>query len=275
MKTPKTILLLSVTSDIGKELAKNYFRDGYQIIGTYRKAKDLQTIKYFQNYHLFQCDINDDKSVVDFIKNFQKLHLKWDIFISCIGDPRPIQSFFNCSFIDWTHSIKTNSINQLRLLHLLYPYHNRKPSAVFFSGGGVNNAVINFSAYTISKIILIKMCEFLQAEEPDLNIFTVGPGWTKTKIHRLIINSTDMKTNKHQQTLQFLQQNKGTDINYIYDCINWLIDEGKQVAGGRNFSIVYDPLQQNVRQGLSTALKKDPDMYKLRRNKNNFLHYRI
>lgn len=261
------VVIISVTSDIGKIIAQNYLRDGFGVIGTYRSKKHLSERDFLGPCHLFHCDVNDKKSIVQFIQKYKKLNIPWQTFISCVAEPRPLTAFFGTDFDAWENSTRINSVDQLRVIHALYPFRDKtqKSNIVFFAGGGVNKPVFNFSAYTIGKIMLIKMCEYLDAENEDLNIFTVGPGWTRTKTHMLVLRDPHVSEEKRRDILNFLKSKGGTDINYIYECIRWLAKEGKKVAGGRNFSIVYDPLKKSVRDELKAALKKDKNMYKLRR----------
>ncbi len=268
----KVVVILSISSDIGRELARKYSEDGYLVIGTYRSKRSLSELKKIKNCRLYQCDLMDKDSLLKFAKVFGKTKLYWDVFISCPCSPLPLKAFFDSDFDEWSDSVKVNAVEQLRALHLLFPFRNKKggPSAVFFAGGGVNNSVKNFSAYTISKIMLIKMCEFLDSENYDLNVFSVGPGWTRTKVHDLIIENTNAKDEKHIKTVEFLKSERGTSMEDIYDCINWLIARGKGVAGGRNFSVVNDNWKEENGAALARELVKDTNMYKLRRFKNDW-----
>lgn len=169
----KVVFILSVSSDIGFYLAKKYIKLGYTVLGTYRVFHPF--LYKFPGY-LFRLDIDDEDSLKYFVNEYKKFGLKWDIFISCVGEPRPLTSFFESDFDTWERSVNTNSIRQLEVLHSMYPYMNKKGTVVFFAAGGINNAVVDFSAYTIGKIILIKMCEYLDAENKNLKIFIVGPG---------------------------------------------------------------------------------------------------
>lgn len=271
-KNKPVVVILSGSSDIGLELAKRYLKDGYQVVGTYRSYGRLSEIDKSPFCKLIYCDISKKESIIKFINQYKKLKVKWQTFISCVGDLRPLTGFFESDFDVWSRSIHVNAIEQLRVLHDLYQYRDRKNicNAVFFAGGGVNKSVVNFSAYTISKIMLIKMCEYLDEENNDLNVFIVGPGWTKTKIHQLIINDPHVSKEKYEQTKQFLKNKKGTNIRRIYENIRWLCSEGKRTAGGRNFSIAYDRLDKKDRVKLAQELIKDPDMYKLRRYRNDY-----
>lgn len=269
----KVVVLISITSDIGTALAKRYANDGYTIVGTYRSKNQLNEFIGIPDCHLFYCDISDRKSVSGFVKEYDALGLPWDTFISCPGTPLPLKAFFECNFDEWSESVHINAIEQLGILHQLYPFRrkNQISNVAFFAGGGVNNAVINFSAYTISKIMLIKMCEFLDAENQDLNVFIVGPGWTKTKTHYLILENVDRTDLRYHETLDFMKNRPGTSMDDIYGCIKWLSEQGKAVAGGRNFSVVNDKWHGDLSSRLSSELKSDTDVYKLRRYKNDFL----
>ena len=273
-KDANTVILLSATSDIGTALAKRYSADGYNVIGTYRSLEGAEKLREI-NMRLYFCDLDDTKSISDFINDFKNTELEWETFISCPSNPLPVKPFFKCDFEEWQKSVHTNAIEQLRVLHGLYPYRDKSPdkesNVVFFATAGINSPAINISAYTASKLFLLKMCEYLDAENPDLNPFIVGPGWTRTKTHDLILNNLDSSDPRYNQTKEFLASNGGTSMDDIYDCIQWLCSQGKKVVGGRNFSVVYDPWKL-APKCLAQALIKDPDMYKVRRQGNMFNH---
>jgi len=266
----KTILILSASSDIGLFLAQQYLSLGHTVIGTFRCAEAIKMLKQNPRCYLFACDIHKLPNLVAFVKGVKKLGIKWDMLISCVGYPLPVQAFFETDFDQWQQSVEVNSLDQLRAVHALYPVRNTKgiSDVVFFAGGGSNGAVVNFSAYTIGKIILTKMCEFLDAENLDLNIFIVGPGWTKTKIHQMIIDDAHVSKMKAQETKKFLAHNKGTSFEDIFKCIQWLSLQGKGIVSGRNFSVVHDSWRSPQDKKLAKQLKADPSMYKLRRHKN-------
>jgi NAD(P)-dependent dehydrogenase (short-subunit alcohol dehydrogenase family) len=183
----------------------------------------------------------------------------------------PIGKFFKCNFDKWEHSVVINSISQLRFLHKIYPLRRKNCicNVVFFAGSGTNNPFTNYSAYCSSKIMLIKMCELLDDENKDLNVFIVGPGWVRTKIHDQTIKSRYGAGGSYKRTLDFLNSgNSGTAYRDIYDCINWCISQGAPVAGGRNFSVVHD-LWKNAGGSLARQLRADQNKFKLRRFKNN------
>lgn len=267
--TRKVVFISSITSDIGLDLAKRYSSDGYVVAGTYRSKKLLPQLKSLPDCHLFYCDLKNKASLNKSIKDFARLKLPWETFISAAVWPPPLNGFFESDFDEWSASVHVNAIEQLRVLHGLYPLRRKgiTANAVFFAGPGTNNAVKNFSALAVSKIMLIKMCELLDAETSDLNVFIVGPGWTKTKTHWQILADPHVSKEKYEETMRFMQSGQGTKMEDIYRCIRWLSRKGRRVSGGRNFSVVHD---RWGKEDLAKALLKDIDMYKLRRFQNGW-----
>jgi short-subunit dehydrogenase len=269
----KTILILSVSSDIGLHMAKEYLAQGHRVIGTFRTKKHVQPLSGHPNCVLLPCDFSSPRNIKSFISAVKKQKITWDVFISCVGYLLPAQPFFECKVDDWIGNIHVNALEQLRVLHALYPMRNKKTvsDVVFFAGGGANNAVVDITAYAVSKIILTKMSEYLDAENKDLNIFIVGPGWTKTKIHDQVLTARSVAAKKFNETKDFMANKQGTSLWEIFECIEWLRQEGRELSGGRNFSVVYDPWRAKTRAQLIKALKDDAGMYKLRRHGNGFM----
>ena len=268
----KTVLILGLSSDIGQELANRYSEKGFAVIGTCRNSKKMKEFCETNHIHSIPCDVSNNNSITSAINNFSNLHIPWDIFISCIGSMTPIGKFVDVTFSEWEKSIEINAIKQLSFLHSIYPYRreNSMCHVVFFAGGGTNGPFPNYSAYCASKIFLIKMCELLDDEIPDINPFIIGPGWVRTKIHKETLNSVQGAGNNYQRTLEFLESNEtGTNFGEIFNCINWCIKQGKSVAGGRNFSLVHDLWRDNEGDTLIEQLQEDTDKFKMRRFKNS------
>ena len=187
-----------------------------------------------------------------------------------MGQLAPVGLFFENDFESWAQSVETNGVAQLRALHAVHPFRRteRVCHVVFFAGGGTNNPFRSYSAYCLGKISLIKMCELLDDENPDLNVFIVGTGWVRTKIHEQTLAAGDRAGVNYGETRTFLDQNTpGTDHADIAAMIRWGVAQGRSVAGGRNFSIVHDGWDE-AGSDLAATLQADPDKFKLRRHGN-------
>jgi NAD(P)-dependent dehydrogenase (short-subunit alcohol dehydrogenase family) len=137
---------------------------------------------------------------------------------------------------------------------------------LFFAGGGSNGATVNYSAYTVSKIALTKMCELLDAELPDTRFAIVGPGWVKTKIHEATVKAGDRAGDNLRKTQAKYSSDEWTSMDDVAGCCDWILNSSREVVGGRNFSAVFDQWGTSL---LEQALQEDHNMYKLRRHGNS------
>jgi NAD(P)-dependent dehydrogenase (short-subunit alcohol dehydrogenase family) len=221
---------------------------------------------------LVQCDLDNTNYVKKACRELISLCPKWDILVMCPGSLNPVGAFAECSFDDWEKSLKLNFTSQLRMIHGLLPQRNTgakiAPVVLLFAGGGTNSAPVNYSAYTISKIGLIKMTELLDAEIPDTRFAIIGPGWVKTKIHETTLAAGKKAGANYQSTKEHLAGDTCTSMETVLDCCDWVVDAPREVISGRNISVVYDKWGTAE---MAKILAADPNMYKLRRYGNDRL----
>jgi NAD(P)-dependent dehydrogenase (short-subunit alcohol dehydrogenase family) len=267
----KKVIILGVSADIGSNICKLFHADGFKIIGTYRKdfnsRSELESLK---NTQLIQCDLTRSENIHNLANFVSSQGFKWTHLFSSVGTSEPIGRFFDLDFDDWEKSIAVNMTSQLKVIHSLYPLRDslQQVSVALLAGGGTNNPFRCYSAYAVAKIGLIKMCELIDDETEDLNIFIVGPGFVRTKTHYETLNAGDKAESNFEIIRTFMDTgNQGTSFQDIYKCLQWASSMGREVAGGRNFSVVYDKWGT---ERLGNELKRDIDMYKLRRHKNNW-----
>lgn len=266
---PTNVFILSVSSDIGEHIALDYLNRGCRVFGTYRRELPA-SLQGRERFAGLQCDVTDANVGDRIAACLKENDFRWDVFISCVGQLAPVGLFFENNFEAWAGSVETNSVAQLRALHAAHPFRRdgQPCHVVFFAGGGTNNPFRSYSAYCTGKIALIKMCELLDDENPDLNVFIVGTGWVRTKIHLQTLDAGARAGMNYDKTLSFIDQNvPGTELDQIAAMIRWGIAQGRSVAGGRNFSVVHDGWSQDG-DHLADALRADADKFKLRRHGN-------
>lgn len=260
-------IIISISSDIGSAMGARWLQRGWDVLGTYRsqsgKTHELQT----GGAKLVYCDLSQKQSIKEACTKLSQVCPKWDVLVVCSGSQEPVGKFEESNFDEWESSIEVNFSRQMRVIHALLPTRNTsseiEPCVLTFAGGGTNNATLNYSAYTASKIALIKMTELLDAEIPDTRFVIVGPGWVKTKIHEATIRAGDRAGANHQRTLAKLSGNECTPMDKVLDCCDWLVESPREVVSGRNFSVVFDKWGTDE---LAKKLAEDPNKYKLRRN---------
>jgi NAD(P)-dependent dehydrogenase (short-subunit alcohol dehydrogenase family) len=262
----KHILIIGINSGIGEALATRYVADDALVIGTYRQNVG-SSIKSIDSLDSYKLDVTDPESIDDFIKHLKNQEYRWDIVIFSIGTLEPIGNFFDLDFNQWEQSYSTNFFGQLRVMHMVRKFAKSGATAIFFTGGAPSGVLQRFSAYSVAKIGLTKMVEYLDVEDNEIKYAIVGPGWVNTSIHKQTITAGDAAGENLKRTQLFLEEDKqGTPLDDIYDCINWIAGKSKKVTGGRNFSVVWDAWgNKSGSDELESNLIHDNNLFKIRR----------
>jgi NAD(P)-dependent dehydrogenase (short-subunit alcohol dehydrogenase family) len=266
----RSAIIIAASSGIGNALSRRWLARGWKLCGTFRtQSTQVEELLRF-GMRLVSCDLDNVASIREACSSLRELCPQWDALVLCPGSLEPLAAFADCPFDEWERSVRVNLISQMRILHDLLPSRRSDsplgPCALFFAGGGTNDAPVNSSAYTVSKIALIKMCELLDAEIPDTRFVIVGPGWVRTKIHEATVAAGPRAGPAYQRTIDRLATDEFTPMDRVLECCDWLIDAPRPVIGGRNFSVVYDRWGDGE---LARKLVDHPDMYKLRRQGND------
>jgi len=263
-----SVFIAGISSDIGRELAAHFSVQGATVVGTRRRSSvDVLATRSIE------CDIASPESLASVASAYKSMGCApWDLYISSIGTLDPIGPFFDADSDAWRQSVEVNCVRQLDLLKTMYPLRQKGMAHVaFFAGAGTNGPAPAYSAYSASKIFLIKMCEILHAENEDLNCFIIGPGIVRTKIHTQTLEAGELAGTNLQRIREFLESNDpGVSHERIYECLRWCVASGRDVVGGRNISLVGDAWQTRGSE-LAGALRQDPDAFRLRRHANELL----
>ena len=266
----RTAFIVAASSDIGGALARRWLGYGWRVGGTYRTRSAAVEELERLGARLVACDVADPAAVSQAAEGLRSFG-RWDIVVLCPGTLEPIGPFAEGRFDAWAASLDANLVGQLRMVHALLP--GRRPSAlgpcvVWFAGGGTNGAPVNYSAYTLSKIALIKMCELLDAEIPDTRFTILGPGVVQTKIHRETLKAGARAAATYQRAMDALAGKGCVPMDQVLACCDWVVDAPREVVSGRNFSVEFDAW---ATEELEQVLWQDPSMYKLRRHGNDRL----
>ena len=263
-------IILSASSDVGTALAHRWLSEGWEVAGTFRSPSAALDRLREAGAVLGECDLTDPESVRRACRRLCEGFPNWDVLVLCPGMLEPVGPFSGCAFDDWERSVRVNLTGPLRVLHGLLPARRpggEGPCVLFFAGGGTNDAPVNYSAYTTAKVALIKACELLDAEVPDVRFVILGTGWVKTKIHEATLRAGERAGANYQRTLDKLTGQTCTPMDRVLDFCDWAVDAPRAVIGGRNFSVANDLWGTPE---LARSLAADPNLYKLRRAGNDW-----
>lgn len=259
-------IIFSISSDFGLALADNWLDNGHEVVGTYRTYSSKLDALAIKGAILYKSDLVAEE--IDFACKAMS-EKKWDVLCIAPASLDPIGNFEKINIDEWEKSIALNFTSQMRIVHNILPSRNKDcekgPIVIMFAGGGTNNATLNYSAYTVSKIAQIKMTELLDAEIPDTRFTIIGPGWVKTKIHDSTLKARTSAGDNYSKTIEKLNEKGDASLEEVVKCCNWTISADREVVSGRNFSLVHDKWGDKE---LDNQLTGDKNMYKLRRQGN-------
>jgi len=268
MPEPPVAFIAAISSDIGRAMAEIYRARGWHVVGTYRDAGATAGLADDAGIELVACDIDSPEEIEAVAAHLQRKGISWDLFVSAVGTLAPIGPFFALDRREWQRSVAANGSAQLALLHAIFPFRRAAPlaRAAFLVGGALNRGFANYSAYSLGKLSLVKFCELIHEECPDLHAVAIGTGWVATRIHRQTLAAGAMAGGNLARTEQFLAAPEGgTSVSEIVACLDWCFAQDRAVTGGRNFSVVHDPWRQGGAT-LTEALRGDQSKFKLRRH---------
>jgi NAD(P)-dependent dehydrogenase (short-subunit alcohol dehydrogenase family) len=266
----QNVFIAAISSDIGGALARMYLEEGCNVVGTYRDDSGLESLRRRSGVQLIKCDVSQRDDLLNVAAELDRAGFRWDLFVSAVGQLSPIGPFLGGDRDVWMESLSTNGPAQLGLLHAIAPY--RRPASVakvaFLVGGAINRSFPNYSAYSLGKLQLVKFCELIHDEAPDMHAIAVGTGWVATKIHEQTLEAAALAGDNFERTRDFLMREEtGTSMADIKALLDWCFAQRRDVTGGRNFSVVHDAWRHGG-AALASALSRDADGFKLRRHGN-------
>ncbi len=260
-------IIISASSDIGRSMANRWVEQGHSVIGTFRNHSSKVVLEDL-GVAAIPCNLNSrfstraaSKRIIDLLSGSV-----WNTLVLAAGTQTPVGMFRDNRFQDWSRSVTVNFIRQVQVVHALLPHAAIGAQVLFFAGGGTNGAVKRYSAYTISKIASIKLCELLAAEEPEIRFTSIGPGWVRTKIHQETFNAGQLAGENLEAANQRFATGDFFPMNDLLDKVDWILNAPAAAVNGRNFSAVHDPFEDSR---FTDWLLDDENRFKLRRLGNN------
>lgn len=184
-----TIVITGANRGIGLELAKLAALKGHRVIATARSAEKAAALKEAVGSKgaVLSLDIAKDESVTRFASSLKELGVTAvDILINNAGvyldDDVAFESLDSKMILE---SFNTNSIGPIRVTQALLPLLKkaRAPKVASVSslmGSMADNKAGGAYAYRMSKAAVNMFTRSLAADEREMTVITLHPGWVKT-----------------------------------------------------------------------------------------------
>lgn len=224
----KTVLITGGSRGIGKCIAENLARDGFNVVLNYNKSEKQakQIKKELQeqgiNIEICKADVSKREEVKKLIKFTLNKFGNIDILINNAGIAK-LQMFNDITDSDWNEMIGTN------LNSVFYTIQEALPNMIH----NKNGCIINISsiwglvgascevAYSVSKAGIDGMTKSLAKELglSNIRVNSIAPGVIDTEMNSNLDNAIKEEI-KNETPLNRI----GKPID-IYRCVKWLIED--------------------------------------------------
>jgi NAD(P)-dependent dehydrogenase (short-subunit alcohol dehydrogenase family) len=254
-------LIIGYDSELARSIGSHLEENDWLVFGTSRRQDAISDSVFF-------LDARDSISISSAMKLFMETAHDWDLLVLAIGSLNPVGRITNIDFEEWKESFEVNFVNQLLIIKTMIELSSslslKNRRILTFAGSGTNSAPKNFSAYTLSKIALIKATELLAAENPEYTFISLGTGWMKSPIHRQTINAGLLAGDAYFETLRRIENDHFGDPSQLMKFIDWFLECKDRRISGRNISLQGDDWEDPY---FIESLVSSDDRFKLRRSK--------
>lgn len=183
----KKVLITGAGRGIGLALTKEFAKNGYQVIATYRAEKSAKDLLDFAktepSIQLVTADVADEKTFAP-LKQILKDLGELDILINnagVIGDKSP--SLLELDLDSLKQVFQVNTLGPMMITQLALPFLAKAATIAQMSslmGSIADNASGRYYDYRISKAALNMFNKCLSKELPTMTCLSLHPGWVQT-----------------------------------------------------------------------------------------------
>lgn len=182
----KKALITGCSKGIGREIALELARNGYDIIGTYNTSfKEINELKIkIENigvrFYIFKLNLINENEINNFCGNIKNNFEHIDILINNAALSRD-NSFLDKTSKEFIEVIKTNLLGPFLLIQKLYKEIESGIIINICSTDGINTYSKLNMDYSASKAGLINLTKSLALELNNAKVFALCPNWVDTE----------------------------------------------------------------------------------------------
>ncbi len=239
----KIALITGASGGIGKVIAQEFAKEGYDLTIISRHKKELEQTKnnlksLGGKVNTLVCDISNFKKLKKMLFPLKRI----DVLINAAGIQGPIGPISKNKNDDWVETVNINLIGTYNVIYLCLPKIKKGGSIINFSGGGAVLPRQNFSAYAVSKAGVVRLTEILALElkSKDIKVNAIAPGAINTKMFNLMLKAGKNNVGKLEWDKLIKQQKSGGDNPVLAAklCL-WLSGSSNKITG-KTISAIYD-----------------------------------
>lgn len=182
----KTALITGCAKGIGREIALDLARSGYNIIGTYNTSlKEINELKnkiesIGVNFDSYKLDISDEKNINEVCNQIIKKYEKIDVLVNNAALSLD-NNFLDKTKEEFMKILEVNLVGPFLLIQKLYNLLDNSKIINIASTDGINTYSKLSMDYSASKAGLINLTKSLALELINSKVYAICPNWVNTE----------------------------------------------------------------------------------------------
>ncbi|MBQ9071679.1 MAG: SDR family oxidoreductase [Bacilli bacterium] len=182
----KTVLITGCAKGIGREIALEFARDGYNIIGTYNTSiKEIELLKkrieaIGVSFDSYKLDLADEIELNKFCNNIKQRYERLDVLVNNAAIDLA-NNFASKTKEEFMKVLEVNLVSPFLLIQNLYNIMNGGVIINISSTDGIDTYSTLNMDYSASKAGLINLTKSLALELKNINVYCVCPNWVDTE----------------------------------------------------------------------------------------------
>ena len=226
----KKVLITGAGRGIGLALTKEFTKNGYQVLGTYRDENSAIGLMQFAKEHpsviTVTADVTDQKTFGPLTEQLKKLG-KIDILVNnsgVIGNKG--NSLMNLDLNQLNEVLDVNTLGPMRVAQTVIPFMNSNgivAQITSLMGSIADNKSGGYYDYRMSKTALNMFNKCLSQEFPNLTCLVLHPGWVQTDMGGAGASVTveDCARGLYKVISQSNAKQTGQFFNYTGESLPW------------------------------------------------------
>lgn len=182
----KVAIVTGCAKGIGREIALELARDGYDIIGTYNTSlnkvnelkKRIEAIGV--EFHCYKLDLMNSDEINGFCSMIKQKFNNIDVLVN--NAAKSMDSEFNLKTEqEFMEILKVNLVSPFLLIQKLYSIMNNGVIVNISSTDGINTYSKLNMDYSASKAGLINLTKSLALELENIRVYALCPNWVNTE----------------------------------------------------------------------------------------------
>ena len=262
------LVLTGSSTGIGRALATHLLARGHRVWGLARSDQSDFAAQHPGAFFASRCDVADWAQVQ---LAAQAVSAGWphlDGLICCAGIQGEVGPAITADPARWSSTVRANldgTFYPFRAFHCLLARAPRRAKVIAFSGGGATKPRVNFSAYGVAKIGVVRLIETLAEELRDqpIDLNSIAPGAINTRLTDEVLALGPTVAGPAEYAAAQKQKNSGdASLDKALGLVEWLLSPASDGISGRLIAAPWDPWSTLDRHTVELAKS---DIYTLRR----------